>query len=1480
MALGSPQWMYSSGSYEIDQSLKFNDDDTAYLSKTFASSGNTKKWTYSCWYKRGDLDGQSHTLFATNRAGSNDFDYIRVQTDDSVYVAVRDNSSNYVFRIITNRKLRDPSAWYHILVKFDSTASTPSSTDCALYINGVRETDLAGEVLPSQNDTTRFNSNVEHYVGQWNSDSSFYLDGHLAEVNFIDGQALNPSDFGKTGTYGEWKPKEYSGTYGTNGFYLPFKNDYSVEGFSATTYKGAGETRYVGGTGFRPSLNWIKRRNGNGSNRITDIVRGAEKTWMSDDTGAEYVGRDTSAFKPDGFTNGGNSDDSGDTYVAWSWDMGANTSTGFGCVKWTGNATARSIGDVGFSPDLIIERNRDDTTFNLVYDKIRGAGKALRTNSSNAESSYASDEITAFEPDGFRVSTGGDVNANNQECIAWCWDMGGTTATNTTGTITSTVMANPTYGQSILSWTGTGATGTVGTGLTSDAELVIVKNRDTTDNWSVSTTVVDGTVDGGYLNNNSPLSEDWSSRVDPSASTSNTIGVYNWDDGNKSGSNMIGYAFHSVANYSKIGMYTGNGSTTGPSVNIGFRPAFLMIKVADRTDGGNGAWWVFDSTRSFGTAIADVFIWNTTGAELHNNSNLAIDFLDNGFQLKSSYDEINVNNGKYVYMAFAGGVDSMSAFNTDGTSESRVKANTTYGQSIVTYKGKSGSQTVGHGLDSAPEVIIVKNRDVTNESRMYHASLPAGGSYNAEQYSLRLDSTAGEADSTYWNDTAPTSSVFSVGDSQVVNSGHGNNYVAYCWHSVSGYSKINRYTGNGSSTGTVVNCGFRPAFVVIKNATQSSNFYIYDNVREAEDEKGKVLHWGSATGDTSDNERLKFTDTGFQLTHTDTDLNGNGTIYVYMAFADKREYAYWLDQSGNNNDWTSNNLTESDISVDSPSNNFATLNPLDKNGTITLSEGNLYYNSSTGMMRGTMAGNANDKFYLEYLQVSNITGSNPTLIGIGAITEQPNHESNHIASVMCHLDGNSQKRVRIFLNNSQAQSTDFDGLVGYDDGDILQFAYDGTTGKVWVGRNGTWLQGDPATGTSPIYTFSDTSHPMTAFVDHAGVAHAGMINFGQDSSFGGRKTGRGYTDDNGKSDFYYEPPSGFLALSSENLKDNGLKPSEHFNTVLYSGNGSDDRSISVGFQPNLVWLKARSQSYNHYIYDSVRGANKQLLPHVTNAEQTTGDRMQAFESNGFQLGTSGEINQNSQTYVAWNWKAGTSVSGNSSGSGTTTSYTGSVNTDAGFSIIKYTGNATAGLQIPHHLGVVPDAIFIKSLTVQSWNCFFPNTSLGATKGLQLDNDGAEGTVSHLNNTMPTTSVVTLGTGAGTNTSADGVGQEYIMYCWANKDGYSKVGYYKGNNNNNGSFVYTGFKPAFVLIKNTGSAGWHIKTAEVQNNEITKYLYADTSGAENDTTNHGIDFLSNGFKLRTTAGYAETNGDGNTIVYMAFAEVPQKYSNAR
>jgi len=278
----------------------------------------------------------------------------------------------------------------------------------------------------------------------------------------------------------------------------------------------------------------------------------------------------------------------------------------------------------------------------------------------------------------------------------------------------------------------------------------------------------------------------------------------------------------------------------------------------------------------------------------------------------------------------------------------------------------------------------------------------------------------------------------------------------------------------------------------------------------------------------------------------------------------------------------------------------------------------------------------------------------------------------------------------------------------------------------------------------------------------------------------------------------------------------------------------------------------------------------------------------AFGTDGYTLSEGADSgnpfaneNESGTTYVSWNWKAGTSVSGNSTGAGDDIAYTGSVNTDAGFSIIRYGGNGNTGHQIPHRLGVVPDAIWIKNLTTQSWNCFFPNTSMGATKGLQLDNTGAQGTVSHLNNTMPSTSVVTLGSGAGSNTrDGDSNPQPYIMYSWKSIEGFSKIGEYKGNSNADGSYIHLGFRPAFVLIKRTDSSGQGapiFDSARDEYNMTVKRLRSD-SGASELNTDGQLDFLSDGFKLRNTDG--STNNSSGTYIYMAFAETPFKYSNAR
>ena len=327
------------------------------------------------------------------------------------------------------------------------------------------------------------------------------------------------------------------------------------------------------------------------------------------------------------------------------------------------------------------------------------------------------------------------------------------------------------------------------------------------------------------------------------------------------------------------------------------------------------------------------------------------------------------------------------------------------------------------------------------------------------------------------------------------------------------------------------------------------------------------------------------------------------------------------------------------------------------------------------------------------------------------------------------------------------------------------------------------------------------------------------------------------------------------------------KPTDYFETNLHTGNGSTQSITSLDFQPDLIWIKRRNSSSNHILTDAVRGNTKWLESNGNNAEQTGSDRITSFNSDGFSLGSNANVNANTGTFASWNWKAGTSVSGDTTGSGTLKTYTGSVNTTSGFSIIKYTGNGTAGHTIPHHLGVAPSAIFVKKLNeLGDWSSY--HSVLGNAGYMRLNNTNAFATAStYWNNTSPTSSVFTTGTTGNIN----GSGSTYIAYCFAEKQGYSKFGSYTGNGNADGTFVYTGFKPAWVMTKRTDStSAWQMfDNTRSPSNPTDKRLKADQNSAED--TNLERDFLSNGFKIRTSN--TTINGSGVSMIYMAFAENP-------
>ena len=1118
--------------YEIEQSLRFNDDDTPYLDRTFPSAGNRRTWSFSVWFKRGNTGGTNNTA---NKdvflGGINNNNMIRI-ADDQLQWYVYDGSADYGW--ISTAFVRDVSAWYHVLFVFDTTSGTATHRQ-RIYLNGVELTDKATDYgNPPQNYDGLINTAGLHTIGKGIAGEHF--DGHLAEVNFIDGLAKAPADFGETGDYGEWKPIEYEGSYGTNGFYLPFKQDYTVEGFSTVTYKGFGLGQYIGGVGFTPDFVWTKCRSTSGKQHI-------------------------------------------------------------------------------------------------LVDAIRGGNKNLMSDSSEAENSASNRRLTLGAADGYVInSNSGHLNEADKTYVSWNWDMGGSNATNTTGSIQSTVRVNASYGQSIVSWTGNATGGaSVGTGLSSAAELIILKNRETAGWWRVHDNI--------------------------------------------------------------------SGKTNG---RLG-----LQATDAQSTD-------------------------------------YAITF----------------QSGKFTF-------DNDSGAHED------------------------------------------------------------------------------------WN-------------------GNNDGIIAYCFHSVTAYSKIGTYDGSGSS-GKAVTTGFKPAFLIIKSTNTAQDWLIFDNARNPTAPQTLQLKANASTADGNPFDHLNFTDTGFTLLSGNDNVNASSSNYIYMAFADKREYAYWLDQSGNNNDWTSNNLTESDVMVDSPTNNFPTWNSLSSSALPTLSEGNLKNNGENNKTLNGTFGVSTGKWYWEVAVIDR--SSIAPYIGVTKFSMENDPDAS---PTLAATSGRSVYRFRStpLYKNFTATAYANDSAHGLSDNGILGLALDLDNGTLKYYVNNTLYHTD-----STIPSDGTTLYPLVTQTNSGGSNwNKTVANFGQDSSFSGLHVQKGNQDGNSIGDFYYAPPSGFLALCTSNLPDVAVVPSEHFNTVLYTGNATNRNITNVGFAPDFTWLKARSIAYGHRLIDTVRGAPNVLASQSTSAEntsETTG--LTAFRTDGFTLGTSDGLNKNGDTFVAWNWKANGSGSSNSSGDITSTV---SANADAGFSIVKYTATGTTGHTVGHGLGAIPDAMFWKSLTTQSWNCFFPNTSMGATKGLQLDNSGAQGTVANMNNTMPTSSVFSLGAnGAAHNAFADGVGQAYIVYCFKSIEGYSKCSSFVGNGSADGVFVYTGFRPMLVLTKQSSTTGsWTIHDAKRDiDNPLFNELIANGSDADH-TSDADMDFTSNGFKIRRASGQFNTNGA--TVIYLAFAETPFKYSNAR
>ena len=950
------------GGYQIERSVRFNDDDGASLTRTF-SSGNTGVWTWSFWVKRSSSFTVSQALFSA--PGYVIFGF---EATGELRYQVAGGSS-----IKTAAVYEDPNAWYHITLVADSGLATADQVK--LYVNGEQVTDFISSTFSGPG--SFINSAVEHSIGKY-STSSRHLDGYLADIHFIDGQALAATDFGEFDDNGVWQPIEYTGTYGTNGFHLDFSNnssasalgtdssgngnDWTAVGFavnnsdqvysSGASYEGNAvlfSNEPAGAFGKPGISDWGVTYSPSGS---TSPTSGGKVTFPSAITNVSSV---VISYR----VSGG----SGSVYINDNSTgvIGLNSTSSVEVdvtAALTGSSTPNTFSSIVFGPS--------SASYGMRLNYIKVNGDILNDSTYN----YLNDSLLDSPTNGTQTDTGAGGEVSGNYCTINAIH---STATLLNGNLDVQVAASGhsnnygTVGMSSGKWywevyrdTFNANTGTIGFHGSASA------NKKIGATWPAPASNADqhvfyfnATTSGILYNGQSGASFSFSGTSTPTLPTNwNTAGGY-WMfcvdmDNHKAwiGKDGVWWGWTGSA-YTTTGGDPANGLNPTFALNandtyfpfngaydtaagqytykhnFGQRPfaysapsgykALCTANLDDPTiaDGsdhfdiatyGGGASSYTISGLSFGpdlvwskrrdSAARPALVDTVRGATIQLSSDrtsgdLTISdgleqFNSDGYVVGTDAGEYGWNGGvssTFVNWIWNAGTSTVS--NTDGTITASVRANPSAGFSIVSYTGDgAASGTIGHGLNAAPEMIIVKNRDVSDEGRVYHVGTDAT---SPEDYFLTLFSTTnGTATRSnvgaVWNDTAPTESVFSVGTEDNVNAS-AEDYIAYCWTPVEGYSAFGSYTGNNLDDGPFVYTGFRPAFIMYKRADSTGNWHIDDYQRDGYNFANKNLY-PNLNSIESTGSFIDIFSNGFKLRTTSADRNASSGTHIYAAFAE------------------------------------------------------------------------------------------------------------------------------------------------------------------------------------------------------------------------------------------------------------------------------------------------------------------------------------------------------------------------------------------------------------------------------------------------------------------------------------------------------------------------------------------------------------------------------------------------------------------
>jgi len=748
------------GGYEIEQSIRFNDDDSAYLTRTPGSASNRKTWTISTWFKYSVDTASGSAIFGSGATAAEDtFAYIT--SGGAIDWIVRD-SSTIRGRIITNRLFRDPSAWYHLIFVLDTTSGTAGNR-MRLYVNGSEETSFSTDTNPPVNTDSAINSTLAQYIGFSRGNGGTNLwEGYQAEINLIDGTALDPTSFGETNDDGVWIPKRYGGSYGTNGFYLTGEtasdlgedfsgnnNDFSSSGLSSAD-----------SVSDSPSLNHCT---------LNPLITPATMTLTDGNLALAGYASSTSAYGTFGLSSG-----------KWFWQIVAQANAMAGIAATPNGSQYPGQAADSYSMDLT-----NGTKYN-----------------GGSSASYGSGEISA-----------GDV---------------------------------------------------IGVGFDADAGTLKFFDSDGNDIGTAYSSLTSGPYFPVFRNGNS---------ANISINFGQT-GAFTFTPSGYNALNTANIATPSVTDpslYFQPTLYTGTGSSQAVSQagNSTFQPDWVWIK------GRSGATEhvLTDAVRGVTKEISS----NDNGAEETVAQGLTT-FGSAGFTVGT---DGSYNTSSATYVGWQWAANGSGSSNEDGATTSTASANTTSGFSIVKWTGTGANTTLGHGLGAAPKMILVKNTGAADSWVVYHEDVGA-------TKGLTLDTTAASTTaSTFFNNTAPTSSVFSIGSGGRTNQST-KVMIAYCFAEIPGYSSIGSYTGNGNASGPFIYTnGMKPAFILIKSVGVEE-WSMTDSTRDPTNRtttRNLVAHRDVVEEDPA-TRAIDYLSNGFKIRHTNSAHNSNGVVYTYMAFSE------------------------------------------------------------------------------------------------------------------------------------------------------------------------------------------------------------------------------------------------------------------------------------------------------------------------------------------------------------------------------------------------------------------------------------------------------------------------------------------------------------------------------------------------------------------------------------------------------------------